>query len=134
MKEDALKLTEYVLESESEDFIHQLLSEPSYIEEGIISEEVVGTICNSDLDEDEIRAAYKDAALNPKCTHPYALAYRIWVELKKSESENPVCWYNNACQLHRTNGPAVVYLNGDTEYWIEGVQLTEQEFREKDWK
>lgn len=30
---------------------------------------------------------------------------------------------------HRLDGPAVVYPDGYTEYWIAGVQLTEEQFR-----
>lgn len=36
-------------------------------------------------------------------------------------------WYIQG-QLHRTDGPAVEFVNGSKQYWIEGKQLTEQEF------
>ena len=31
-------------------------------------------------------------------------------------------WYLNK-KKHRTNGPAVIYINGDKEYWINGKQI-----------
>lgn len=62
-------------------------------------------------------------------------------------------WYNKQKQLHRTNGPAVIYktgiqyyynhgkmhrkdgpaviwANGDKEYWINDNRLTEEEFKD----
>lgn len=34
-------------------------------------------------------------------------------------------------KLHRTDGPAVEYDSGEGEYWVDGFQLTEDEFLEK---
>ena len=31
-------------------------------------------------------------------------------------------WYNEAGKLHRIQGPAVEYANGDKEWWLEGHQ------------
>lgn len=41
------------------------------------------------------------------------------------EFENRKEWYKHG-KLHRANGkPAVVYLNGDEEYWVDGVRHRE---------
>ena len=36
-------------------------------------------------------------------------------------------WYQNG-QLHRTDGPAIVYSDGTKEWYINGEELTEAEF------
>ena len=90
MKKEALQLAEYVLESEGEDFIQQLLNEPCYVEDGVISKEDIEVICGdeaiTDIEADKTRKIYQKASLNPKCTHPYALAYRIWIVLNTEPS------------------------------------------------
>lgn len=37
---------------------------------------------------------------------------------------------NNRGQLHRDDGPAVEYPNGTKEWWLNGEQLSEEEFNE----
>jgi hypothetical protein len=32
-------------------------------------------------------------------------------------------------QLHREDGPAVIYEDGKVEYWVHGKKLTEEEFK-----
>lgn len=39
------------------------------------------------------------------------------------------CIYNNKAQLHNLEGPAVIFECGYTEYWIDGVMLTEAQFK-----
>ena len=39
-------------------------------------------------------------------------------------------WYTNN-QLHRENGPAVTLKDGTKQWWIEGVQLTEEQFNNR---
>ena len=39
-------------------------------------------------------------------------------------------WYLNG-KLHREDGPAVEEANGDKEWWLNGKELTEQEFKNK---
>jgi len=39
-------------------------------------------------------------------------------------------WYENG-RLHRLNGPAYVTDTGTKEYWINGVELTEEEWKER---
>ena len=39
-------------------------------------------------------------------------------------------WYLNG-KLHREDGPAVEEANGDKEWWLNGKELTEQEFKER---
>ena len=36
-------------------------------------------------------------------------------------------WYQNG-KLHRLDGPAVEFADGSKEYWIGGMELSEQEF------
>jgi len=38
-------------------------------------------------------------------------------------------WYKHG-KLHRLDGPAIERKDGSTEYWIDGVHLTEEEFEE----
>ena len=37
-------------------------------------------------------------------------------------------WWQNGV-LHRTDGPAVEYADGNKEWWINGVEYTKQEYR-----
>jgi len=39
-------------------------------------------------------------------------------------------WYQND-KLHRTDGPAVEYADGSKEWFLEGIALTEAEWRNK---
>lgn len=38
---------------------------------------------------------------------------------------------NDAGQKHNESGPAVKWSDGSIEYWINGVQITENEFRHR---
>lgn len=38
-----------------------------------------------------------------------------------------VHWYKNG-ELHKEDGPAVVHMNGDKEWWLDDVFYSEQEF------
>ena len=40
---------------------------------------------------------------------------------------NHTKWYQNG-HLHRTDGPAVEYAGGRKFWWINGVEITEEEF------
>ena len=55
-----------------------------------------------------------------------ALKYRIEVNGYGTRR-----YYNNADQLHRTNGPAVVYSNGVLCWYFNGEELTEAEFNQR---
>ena len=46
------------------------------------------------------------------------------VRAYKSRTE----WRNNEGQVHREDGPAVEYANGEKRWYINGQELTEQEF------
>lgn len=37
-------------------------------------------------------------------------------------------WRNEDGKLHRVDGPAREWANGDREWWVQGVQLSKQEF------
>lgn len=39
-------------------------------------------------------------------------------------------YYQND-KLHRLDGPAVIFSNGDEEYWVDGVQYTKESFLKK---
>lgn len=43
---------------------------------------------------------------------------------------NEATFYFPNSQLHREDGPAVEYTNGYKEWWTNGVQLTEEEFKQ----
>ena len=36
-------------------------------------------------------------------------------------------WYLNG-ELHRTGGPAIEYSDGSQEWWINGIEYSEEEF------
>jgi hypothetical protein len=38
-------------------------------------------------------------------------------------------WRLPSGELHRENGPAVEWSNGDTSWWIKGVSYTEQQYK-----
>lgn len=38
-------------------------------------------------------------------------------------------WYCQLNKLHRLDGPAIERANGNHEYWIDGVKLSETEYR-----
>jgi hypothetical protein len=42
------------------------------------------------------------------------------VGMPVNDPQNPLKYYNNAQQLHKENGPAVIYPNGDQEWWLNG--------------
>jgi hypothetical protein len=37
-------------------------------------------------------------------------------------------YYDENNLLSRTDGPAIDYANGDKKWWVNGVELTEEEF------
>ena len=37
-------------------------------------------------------------------------------------------YYNHAGQLHRLEGPAVVWRSGSVQWWLNGVPYTEQDY------
>lgn len=39
-------------------------------------------------------------------------------------------WYQND-HLHRTDGPALIFSDGEQQWWINGQRYTEQEFNIK---
>ena len=40
-------------------------------------------------------------------------------------------WKDSDGRLHREDGPAEEYSNGDNFYWLEGIEYTEEEYWEK---
>ena len=54
-----------------------------------------------------------------------ALKYRIEVDEDGSRR-----YYNTNGELHRTDGPAVEYFNGDRVWFINDEQLSEAEFNQ----
>jgi hypothetical protein len=52
-----------------------------------------------------------------------ALKYRIEVDTRGTR-----WYYNNANQLHREDGPAIEYSDGDKDWYINGEELTEAMF------
>jgi hypothetical protein len=45
-------------------------------------------------------------------------------------TKNYVAWYLNG-KLHRTDGPAIEHSDGDKEWYLNGIELTEEEFNER---
>ena len=88
LREDIDGLTGYIFEHELEDFVECLLSEPLYLEEGILSEEEIEELDSlrwgvSSEGERAMELVIK-ASLNPNCRHIYALAYRIWYNMLRN--------------------------------------------------
>ena len=40
------------------------------------------------------------------------------------------CWYQNG-KLHRLDGPAIEWADGTRQWWINGKQLSEEEFNQQ---
>lgn len=49
----------------------------------------------------------------------------------KVYSDRKVYYNQEGTKYHRTDGPAVEYYDGDVEYYIDGIRLTEREFISK---
>jgi hypothetical protein len=43
--------------------------------------------------------------------------------IKKTDTDGTIRYYNVKGQLHRENGPAVEFRDGDEEYWFNGKQV-----------
>ena len=50
------------------------------------------------------------------------IEYKVRVHPDRTE------WYNDQCQRHRLDGPAVEYNNGDKEWYLNDKQYTEEDF------
>ena len=53
---------------------------------------------------------------------------------KVTVTETVTKWYNESSELHREDGPAIEWANGDKFYYINGEELTKQEFKARDSK
>jgi len=51
--------------------------------------------------------------------------YKVTVDENKN-----IHWYNDEDQLHRLDGPAVEWPDGDKEWYVDGKKMTEKEFNE----
>ena len=80
-REDLIGLTGYIFEMEYKDMIQQLVDEPSYLEEGVITQEELDELESLRWSDDRIEQIVIKACLNQNNLHVYALAYRIWKEL-----------------------------------------------------
>lgn len=45
--------------------------------------------------------------------------------------DGAIAWYNEKDELHREEGAAVEYANGDKCWYINGEELTEEEFNNR---
>lgn len=52
-----------------------------------------------------------------------ALKYNI-----VTSSQGSRRYFNNANQLHRVDGPAIIWCDGAKEWWIDGEEYTQQEY------
>ena len=50
--------------------------------------------------------------------------YKVTVDYNKN-----IRWYNDKEELHRLDGPAIEYVDGYKEWYVEGEQMTEEEFK-----
>ena len=44
------------------------------------------------------------------------------------DSDGTKKWFNKQGQIHREDGPAVEYNNGDKSWWLNGKQYSEEDF------
>ena len=44
---------------------------------------------------------------------------------RETDNMGDVYYFNSSNRLHRINGPAVEYVHGACQYWIDGVWLNE---------
>lgn len=42
-----------------------------------------------------------------------------------------ICWRNQKNELHREDGPAVKYHDGEKEFWLNDTKYTEKDYWEK---
>jgi len=74
-------------------------------------------------DLDKYRNIFKDIVYHKKNTNikhnPYAPAYIDLAGYKVYYIEG---------KIHRLDGPAVMWANGEEEYWINGEELSKEEF------
>jgi len=86
LRQDLEGLTGYIFENEFEDMVYCLINEPLYVEEGIITEENSERLTELNLgDQKEFRIAsdiVEKCCENLNNRHIYALAYRLWKNLK----------------------------------------------------
>ena len=47
---------------------------------------------------------------------------------KETDPFGTTVYYNADNELHRTDGPAIEYANGYKEYWVNGRELSKEEF------
>jgi hypothetical protein len=50
------------------------------------------------------------------------------MKITRIEYPSIIEWRNENGLLHREDGPAIEYLNGDKEWYLNGMEHTEQEF------
>jgi len=86
-KEDLIGLTGYIFEMEYEDMFQQLIDEPSYLEEGIITQKEYDELENLPQSDDRVEEIVIKSCLDSNNLHIYALAYRVWHNLIKEEEE-----------------------------------------------
>jgi len=80
-KKDLEGLVNYVVEMEYRDMIQQLMDEPSYLEEGVITEAEFKELENLRWSDNRVEEIVDKCCLNPNNLHVYALACRVWKEL-----------------------------------------------------
>ena len=52
-------------------------------------------------------------------------------EYKVKVSDSKTEWYNLNGELHREDGPAIEFADGDKSWYINGQRLTETEFNQR---
>jgi hypothetical protein len=68
---------------------------------------------------------FRDGALHGQCSETGTAEPAIVLTGRDGNVEKH--WYENGI-LHRVDGPAIIYGDGNVEYWINGVQHTKHEY------
>lgn len=49
--------------------------------------------------------------------------YQLYCQCMQKQNAIKNAWYNSLKKLDRDDGPAIVYENGDTEYYVNGFLM-----------
>ena len=82
---DMEALFEHIFDTETEDFFESICNEEYFVEQDILTEEECEEMCDAMEDQsDRMYEISEKAAMNPKCMHVYAVAYRLYMDFSKN--------------------------------------------------
>jgi hypothetical protein len=57
--------------------------------------------------------------------------------IKEIDDEGTICYYNEKNQLHREDGPAAEFLDGEIQYFLNDIYYDQTKYKiksDEDWK